>query len=131
MPAAIVQTRNIPQNLAVMNLYKLYLGGRPSIGVRSGIIMGMSHIVAADIGGTHIRVVLNEPNTKPIIAHQRRQRRDQPLERADELTRYGKGTWAYMRMRVVGKQDINSLPSARDALWAATKWWTADRLTTG
>lgn len=138
MSAAIVQSRahllltpNTPQNLAVTNLYKLYLGGCPSIGVRSGIIMGMSHIVAAGIGGTHIRVVLNEPSTKPIIAHQRRQRRDQPLVPANGLTRYGKGTWAYMRMRIVGKQDINSLPSARDALWAATKWWTADRLTTG
>src|SRR5688500_8893832 len=104
--------------------------GRPSIGVRSGIIPSMSHIVAAEIGGTHIRVALHEPNTKP-SAHQQRQRGDQPLVLADGLTRYGKGTWAYIRMRIVRKQDINSLPSARDALWAATKWWTADRLTTG
>ena len=27
----------------------------------------------------------------------------------------------------VGKYDINSLPPS----WVATKWWTADRLTTG
>lgn len=95
----------------------------------SVIIVCMSHIAAAYIGGTHIRVAIYESNsTKPPTRAGRGV--------ISRVCLYGSARKGNSGMCadegcIFGKQDINSLPTARRALWAATKWWTADRLTTG
>ena len=99
-------------------------GGRGSV-----IMMNMSHIAAADIGGTHIRVALYEPNsTKPPTSAGRGVISRVCLYGSAQEGNSGIGADEGC---ILGKQDINSLPTARRALWAVTKWWTADRLTTG
>jgi glucokinase len=62
----------------------------------------MSHIVAADIGGTHIRVALYEPNSVKPIAHQRTRSLANEPGVYDRLERAIESIWTKGHVRAIG-----------------------------
>ena len=68
----------------------------------SVIIMGMTHTVAVDIGGTHIRVALYEPNSVTPIAHQRTRSLANEPGVYDRLERAIESVWPQGHVAAIG-----------------------------
>ena len=62
----------------------------------------MSHIVAVDIGGTHIRVALYEPNSITPLAHQRTRSLANEPGVYDRLERAVESIWPQAEVRAIG-----------------------------
>ena len=62
----------------------------------------MSHIVAVDIGGTHIRVALYEPNSITPVAHQRTRSRANEPGVYDRLEQAIESIWPQDGVRAIG-----------------------------
>lgn len=62
----------------------------------------MSHIVAVDIGGTHIRVALYEPNSITPVAHQRTRSLANEPGVYDRLERAVESIWPQAEVRAIG-----------------------------